>query len=202
MLNYLAKYSIAACLFRVPYNNFNLKDVRFVGIFELTKKGMYDIDLSKIDIDMILKRAICIESKLGGGIGFPTRVIAMEIMMDDHTDFITSFIDTIPQENIVLFDDGEKYATVMTEITLKLAKEAGKHVTCICVLPPKFEGRRRGKDFDESWQVIKSQADKTLLYDFSSLDKVDSLTVSDFYASRRKVLIQTIHKEWMEIHAK
>ena len=202
MLNYLAKYSIAECLFRVPYNNFNLKGVRFIGIFELTEKGMYKIDLSKIDIDMTLKRAICIESRLYGGIGFPARDRAMEIMMEDHADFIISFIDTISQEKIVLFDDGERYAPVMMEIILKLAKEAGRQITCISVPPLKLEGRSRRRVFDEAWGKIESCADETLLYDFSSLEKVENLTMSGLYVSRRAALMQKIHKEWMAIHEK
>ena len=202
MLNYLAKYSIAECLFQVPSNNFDLKDVRFIGIFSLTKEGMYEIDLSTIDVEMTLKRAIGIESRLGGGIGFPTRDRAMEIMMDDHADFITSFIDTISQERIVLFDDGERYVLVMMEIILKLAKEAGKQVICISAPPPKFEGRIRRRDFDESWQKIEYLADETLLYDFSSLEKVENLTISDLYVSRRAALMQKIHKEWTAIRAK
>ena len=202
MMNYLAKYSIAECLFRVTSNNFNEKDVRFIGIFKLTENGMYQIDLSTIDIDMTLKRAICVESKLGGGIGFPTRDRVLEIMMDDHAGFITSFIDTIPQENILLFDDAERYAPVMMEVVLRLAKEAGKYVTCISAPPPRFEGRRCRRDFDESWQEIESHADETLLYDFLSLEKVENLTASDLYVSRRATLMQKIHKKWTAIHAK
>ncbi len=72
MMNYLAKYCIAQCAFPIKNSN-TFKDVTFIGILELTPQGLFKADFSQIDADLYIKRAICIESRLGGGIGFPMR---------------------------------------------------------------------------------------------------------------------------------
>ena len=196
MMNYLAKYSIAQCVFQIK-NSETFQDIKFIGIFELTPQGMFTIDFSQITTDVHFKRAICIESRLGGGIGFPMRERVFEIMSDSHADLINAFLDTIPEEKIVLFDDGERYATVMMLLVMRLAKERGKYVTCASAGPPKLIGNK--KVFNASWEEIGVEADKSILFELPPIEP-ESNTMTDFYILRRNEILKNIYEFWKKIN--
>ncbi|MEA3456353.1 MAG: hypothetical protein U9R26_07575 [Campylobacterota bacterium] len=201
MMNYLAKFSIAKCDFTLRQRRFQDSDIAYIGIFELSLEGIYELDLSKSSKLMHIVEAINVESWLGGGIGFPSREMAFEIMADNHTDLIKAFIGTIRQEKIVLFDDGERYAPLLMELVLECAKSAGKAVTCISPIPARFEGRNRRKFFDNSWGHIVPKADEAITYDLSYLcegPKNKSLTVQEAHSLRRYGVIQKIQERWKE----
>ena len=198
MMNYVVKYSIANCVFGTMTEAQLKADTAYIGIFSLSAKGMYEIDFEDIDIVASIIGAITVRSGLGGGIGFPRRESALEILRNDHNDLIKAFIDTITEKNIVLFDDGEKYAPVMIEIVLQTMKEAGKEVAVTSVIPPRFEGKVRRKTLDVSWREIESMADEAILQDLSYI--CDSpMSMSELQTLRRHESLKTIADRWKSV---
>jgi len=203
MMNYIVKYSIANCVFGYTNEAQLQADTAYIGIFSLSKKGMYELNFDDIDMLASVTGAITIRSALGGGIGLPLRDRVFEILQNDHNDLIRTFIDTISEKNIVLFDDGEMYAPVMMKIILQMMKEAGKKVTVICVIPPKYEGRRRRREFDISWSEIESMADESILQDLSFIyDDTESKTLDDMRYLQRYEPLKTIANRWKLVDEK
>ncbi len=194
-MNYVVKYSIANCVFGYM-NEAQLKvDTAYIGIFSLSEKGMYEIDFGAIDFTASITGAITIRSELGGGIGFPQREGVLEILQNDHGDLAKAFIDTIAQENIVLFDDGERYTPVMMEMILKILKEAGKNVIAVSIEPARFEGRNRRRVFDASWNEIGSMTDEAIL-----LPLIDeSKSISEIHYLQRYETLKTIANLWKKV---
>ncbi len=198
MMNYLVKYSIAQCVFPIKNTN-TFKDITFIGILELTPKGILEIDFSQIDADVYIKRAICIESRLGGGIGFPMRERVAKIMSEEHSSLINAFLDTIPQEKIVLFDDGERYAAEMMQLIIRLAQKKDKHITCISVEPMKFQGRKSLKEFHCCWKEIELEVDESILFELPPIEP-ESNTMTDFYILRRNEILKYVYRFWKKLN--
>ena len=197
MLNYHAKYTIAKCSFHPDADYYIDRQTAYVGVLTLTGQGMYQTNLSALDTRISLGGAVSIDSRLGGGIGFPIRDRALEIFSNDHIELMHAFINTIEQENIVFFDDGERYAPLVMEILLDLAKNSGKRVTCISVLPVKYEGRIRRRKFHISWSEIEKNAEDTILYDFDFLEEGQN-SISEIKKLRDNKLFNTIAQLWKE----
>ncbi len=198
MMNHVAKYSIANCVFGY-INEAQLEaDTAYVGIFTLTAKGMHEIDFDTLDFPASVIGAVMIRSGLGGGIGFSSNETALEILRNDHYDLIKAFIDTIPQKNIVLFDDGERYAPTMMEVVLEIAKEVGKKVTVVSAIPPKYDGRLRRRIFDDAWSALESKADESILWDFSQVWD-DAKSLSKTQSLIRYKTLKKIAKRWKRI---
>jgi len=198
MMNYLAKYSITQCTFPVKNSN-TFKDVTFIGILELTPQGMFKADFSQIDTDLYIKRAICIESRLGGGIGYPMRERVAKIMSEEHSSLINAFLDTIPQEKIVLFDDGERYSGEMILLMMQLAQKKGKHITCINIEPMKFLGRRYRKEFDICWKAIQLEANKSILFSLPPI-KPELTTMIEFHIFKHNEILKYVYKLWKKVN--
>ena len=193
MLNYLAKYSIAQCILSGEKKDLT-KSPAIIGIFELTSKGMYQADFSQMDIDIYIGSAITIESRLGGGPMFPNMKNAFKKMTEDHIDFIDAFLDTIPQNDIIIFDDGERYASVIMSIIAELAWKKGKYATCIGTVPFSYEGSGCRRKFNKSWQVVELMAERSILY--GDTCRYEGMNITDSVALRRKNIMQFTDKEW------
>ena len=197
-MNYHAKYTIAKCSFHPDVDYYIDRQTAYIGILTLTSKGLYETDFFVLDSRVSLGDAISIESWLGGGIGFPMRDRALEQFSNDHIELMSAFINTIEQENIVFFDDGEeRYAPAVMEIFLDLAKKAGKNVTCISVPAAKYKGRQIRKLFHFSWSEIEKNADNTILYDFDFLNE-EQQSFQELTVLRNNELFNNIAQLWID----
>ena len=198
MMNYLAKYCIAQCTFPIK-NSSTFKDITFIGIFELTQQGIFETDFSQMDVAPYIKRAICIESRLGGGAGFPIRERVYKIMSDNHADLINAFLDTIPEKKIVLFDDGERYASEMMRLIIRLAQKKGKHITCINVKPMEFRSPKSLKELYSCWEEIKLEVDKSILFNFPPIE-TEFETIREFHIFKHNEILKHVYKIWKKVN--
>ncbi len=162
MMNYHAKFNIGEYIF-------NSNNTAVVGVFSITDKTLTECDFSKYNDKFYINKSIIVESRLGGGVGFPSAQGAKIIMKKSNGNDIRKFIDSLTQENIVIFSDGDIYATVMMDLILQVSRELNKNVTCFGIRPLKFEAPWRGKQFSLIWQIIEEGANKTVLNDFEYL---------------------------------
>ena len=197
-MNYLAKYSITQCTFKIK-NSETFQDIKFIGIFELTPQGMFTVDFSQVTTDVHFKRAICIESRLGGGIGFPMRERVYKIMTNDHADLINAFLDTIPEEKIVLFDDGERYASEIMKLIIKLAQKKGKKITCIGVEPMRYLGRQLKREFHSCWKEIELVADKSILFILPP-SEAELDTMEEFNIYKYNEIWKYVYELWKKVN--
>ncbi len=198
MMNYLAKYSIAQCILSGEKKDLT-EGVAIVGILELTSKGILETDFSQMDVNIYIRGAITIESRLGGGVGFPNREHAFDVMSDNHSNLINAFLDTIPQEKIVLFDDGERYAVNMMKLIVNLAHIKGKHITCISIEPVRFHGRKLLKEFHTCWKEIEAEADESILLNLSHIG-ADTNSLRELQNARHTEIWKYVYALWKKLN--
>ena len=198
MMNYRAKYTITKCSFHPDADYYIDRQTAFICVLTLAPQGIPEIDIFNLDAKVSLGDAISIESSLGGGIGFPLKETAIERLSNNHMDLMRAFIYTITQEHIVLFEDGiDRYSPVVMELLLDLAINAGKKVTCISVLPAKYQGRHRSRHFHSLWSEIEKHTDNTILYDFEFLHE-EQQSIPELTALRGNALFNNIAQLWID----
>ena len=191
MMNYYAKFQIAECVFN------KITNPAFIGIFTY-ENGKVSVPPSlspdSFEQEIFIRRSISIGSYLGGGSGFPSRDYALEILLYDHRELIEAFIKTIPQDEVILFEDGSRYSHVMMQILVHIFKKFDKHVTSIALLPPSFERKKALNIFNQSWEVIKELSDEYFLLDMEieqpNYQEILNLKGNTFYDLRWNKLFQ------------
>ena len=132
------------------------------------------------EVEVHIRRSITVGSYLRDCIGFPSHKEAVDILKSEHFEVLRAYIKTIPQQRLFLFEDGSKYSSAMIQILIEISKKYLKSVTCLGVLPFRYEGTRALASFNQSWDVIKELADEAIIFDFEMTDSFKQLADDDF----------------------
>lgn len=159
----LAKFQIGESAFNKVTNP------AIVGVYSF-ENDQTPQSLVEPDIVIHIRRSITVGSYLRDCVGFPMHNEAVDILKSEHFEVLRAYIKTIPQERLFIFEDGTKYSSAMMQILVEITKKYFKRVTCLGVLPFRYEGTRALTSFNQSWKVIKELADEAIIYDFELTD--------------------------------
>ena len=158
-MNYRADIHIV--LFEFKDDNVNNKNFTMIGIVEeYDFRGLTDKELLKL---VKVHKHISLQSFLGGGVSFPSQIKSEAIFKEEHLIALTDFIDTIPQEHIVLLNSMERYSLAMLSVICELAKEREKKVTSILSKPPEFMGKRTVQNYEYFAEKITAHSKKVII---------------------------------------
>lgn len=139
--------------------------------------GIYSVENNKTaqslvdpEVEVHIRRSITVGSYLRDCVGFAMHKEAVDILKSEHFEVLQAYIKTIPQEQLFIFEDGSKYSSAMMQILVEISKKFLKSVTCLGVLPYRYEGTRALASFNQSWDVIKELADDAIIFDFEMTD--------------------------------
>jgi len=159
----LAKFQIAESAFNKVTNP------AIVGVYTVgndkTPQALVDPE-----VEVHVRRSITVGSYLGDCVGFPMHKEAVNILKSEHHEVLQAYIKTIPQEQLFIFEDGTRYSSAMMQILIEISKNLLKRVTCLGVLPFRYEGTRGLASFNQSWEVIEELADNSIIFDIEMSD--------------------------------
>ncbi len=164
----LAKFQIGESSFKKVTNP------AIVGVYTI---GNNNAPQSLVDpeVEVYLRRSITVGSYLGDCVDFPMHDVAVDILKSEHFEILQAYIKTIPQERLFIFEDGSKYSSAMMQILVEISKKFSKRVTCLGMLPFRYEGTRALTSFNQSWNIIKELADKAIIIDFEMTDSFKNI---------------------------
>jgi len=165
--------------------------------------GVYSVETDKtpqalVDpvVEVHIRRSITVGSYLHDCVGFPMHYEAVDILKSEHFEVLQAYIKTIPQEQLFFFEDGTKYSSAMMQILVEISKKFLKRVTCLGVLPFRYEGTRALTSFNQSWEAIKGLADEAIIFDFELTDsfkQIESeLTLNTSIPIRQQAILKKV----------
>ena len=169
----LAKFQIGETAFN------KVTDPAVVGIYSV-ETDKFPQTLVDAEVEVYIRRSVTVGSYLHDCVGFPSHKEAVDILKSEHFEVLRAYIKTIPQQRLFIFEDGSKYSSAMMQILVEISKKYFKTVTCLGVLPFRYEGTRALASFNQSWDVIKELADEAIIFDFEMTDSFKQLADDDF----------------------
>ena len=164
----LAKFQIGESAFNKVTNP------AIVGVYSVgndkTPQSLVDPE-----VEVHIRRSITVGSYLRDCISFPSHKEAVAILKSEHYEVLQAYIKTIPQERLFIFEDGSKYSSAMMQILVEISKKFSKKVTCLGMLPFRYEGAIAIASFNQSLEAIKELADEAIIFDFELTDSFEQI---------------------------
>jgi len=183
----LAKFQIGESVFN------KVSDPAIVGVYTVGYDKAPQA-LVNPEVEVHVRSSITVGSYLGDCVGFPMHKDTVAILKSEHSKVLEAYIKTIPQEQLFIFEDGTRYSSVMLQILVEISKKLSKNVTCLGVLPFRYEGTRGLASFNQSWEVIEELADNSIIFDIEMSDafKHKELDLLNIDSIRQQIILKKI----------